>query len=756
VDSERPLLIPLAAAGDYDERIVGGKAAKLAQLARAGFAVPQGLCLTTWAYDAFVSDAGISAAIRMELGRKPMHDMRWEEIWDAALRIRATFLAQPLSPLLRETLAEGLRGFDAAMPLAVRSSAVGEDSAGRSFAGLHESIIGVRGAAALQDAVRLVWASLWSDAALLYRKELGLDPANSRMAVLVQELVNADRSGVAFARDPRDMNKDCALIESVPGPCSLLVDGLVDPDRWELDRNTHAIVAWLPGQRDAVATAAPLLETRDLEQILATLLSVEQLFGWAPDMEWTGRSDALTVLQARPITTPVPDNDEKRAWYLTLRPSDARLRALRKRVVERLIPELEAVGRALAAEQLEQLDDQQLADAIETRTAAVAKWKKIYWDDFIPFAHGVRRLATYYNDAVQPKDPYEFVGLLRHQPLVAGRRNEAMRQLAQHLAANVALRSALERLLAEGAGRVRWPAFRDALAGIAAGAGDFVRGFEELNERFLDIAYDQERLHDQHEPILRNLIELSQAQSQPRSDASFAGDSVAALEQRLLNAVGRERHAEALEVVATGRVSWKLRDDDNLLVARLESQLLRALDVAVQRLRDVGRLSGAGRPHDAHVEPLVRALRNPSCGPVTLQLSAKAPPSAAWRALPGETPRQLIGQPASPGVATGAVRCIHGRGDLGEFRRGEVLVCDAIQPTMTHLVPLASAIVERRGGMLIHGAIIARELGIPCVNGVRNAAEILKNGDLVTVDGHLGIVTVGAAEFDLELGGDTT
>jgi pyruvate,water dikinase len=70
---------------------------------------------------------------------------------------------------------------------------------------------------------------------------------------------------------------------------------------------------------------------------------------------------------------------------------------------------------------------------------------------------------------------------------------------------------------------------------------------------------------------------------------------------------------------------------------------------------------------------------------------------------------------------------------------------------MTHLVPLASAIVERRGGMLIHGAIIARELGIPCVNGVRDAAELLVDGDFVTVDGHLGIVAVGAPEFDLEL-----
>ena len=83
-----------------------------------------------------------------------------------------------------------------------------------------------------------------------------------------------------------------------------------------------------------------------------------------------------------------------------------------------------------------------------------------------------------------------------------------------------------------------------------------------------------------------------------------------------------------------------------------------------------------------------------------------------------ETPRQLVGQPAAPGLQTGRVRRVRTAQDLGRFQAGEVLVCDTIQPMMTHLVPLAGAVVERRGGMLIHGAIIARELGIPCVNGV--------------------------------------
>jgi pyruvate,water dikinase len=105
-------------------------------------------------------------------------------------------------------------------------------------------------------------------------------------------------------------------------------------------------------------------------------------------------------------------------------------------------------------------------------------------------------------------------------------------------------------------------------------------------------------------------------------------------------------------------------------------------------------------------------------------------------------PRQLTGQPAGPGVATGKARVIRGRGDLFEFKADEVLVCDAIDPNMTFVVPLVAAIVERRGGMLIHGAIIAREYGRPCVTGVPDAVDLIQTGDRVTVDGYLGIVVV--------------
>jgi pyruvate,water dikinase len=80
--------------------------------------------------------------------------------------------------------------------------------------------------------------------------------------------------------------------------------------------------------------------------------------------------------------------------------------------------------------------------------------------------------------------------------------------------------------------------------------------------------------------------------------------------------------------------------------------------------------------------------------------------------------------------------------DLFSFKVGEILVCDAVDPNITFIVPLCAGIVERRGGMLIHGAIIAREYGIPCVTGVPDAASAIHTGDHVTVDGFLGIVTL--------------
>lgn len=751
MDSLKSFIIFLSHAAETDEKIIGGKAAKLAKLAQAGFRIPDGFCITIFAYQQFLRANRLDEKIKFDLGRKSFDSMRWEEIWDAALRIRSAFQSAKIPLEIWNQIIKASEKLGVQKTLVVRSSAPKEDSAKASFAGLHESYVGVTGETGLLDAVRLVWASLWSDAALLYQHELGLDPLHSSMAVVVQELVEEKISGVAFGSDPRNPETDQSIIEAVPGLCRDLVDGVLDPDRWILRRSTGEVIEMRPGKREDTKSTTPLLQTNDLKRIYNALQGIEARFDWQPDMEWTGKDDRFTLLQARPITTSEAQPEDDKAYYLTLRPGEQRLKALAKRVDEELIPQLEAEGEKLASEDLSQLSDQQLANAIETRQQSFEKWKKIYWDDFIPFAHGVRHLATYYNDAVHPADPYEFVGLLKGQSMISTQRNQKLIALAMQIKAQPVLMGSLQKLISESIEKsTSWQVLAQQIETKPAGK-EFLQVFQKLLDEYMDVSYGKDRLKNQPVLILKNILELAKAMkadSVPKSTEQEQ-TNIAKLEQKLFDAVGEDRRDVAKEVLYIGRLSWRLRDDDNLLLGRIESQFFRAINAGADRLRAVGRLESDAKVSEKSAGIIAAALRHPKGGKVILPVEA---PKTA-KTLKKRTdvkPRQLIGQPAAPGLISGKVRIIRISEDIGRFQAGEILVCDAIQPNMTHLVPLASAIIERRGGMLIHGAIIAREMGIPCVNGIPNAIEILENGELVTVDGHLGIVTVGAPEFDLE------
>lgn len=743
-------IIGLGDTPGLDVNMVGGKASSLGRLISAGVRVPFGFCLTVFAYQHFLDHSDLPSVIQMELGRKPLDNMRWEEIWDAALRIRSAFLRAPLPLELVQAVSEALRQLNSQHPLAIRSSALGEDSAQRSFAGLHESIVNVQGTNSVLRAVRTVWASLWSDAALLYRKELSLDPLQSRMAVIIQEMVPAEISGVAFGRDPRDQSVDREIVEAVPGPCSNLVDGLLDPDRWILRHSSGDLVEWHAGERDGVRPDVPLLKDDDLRVLHTRLRQVEELFGWPPDMEWAEQGGTLSVLQARPITSGLsaPESDERR-WYLTLRPKLPQLRRLAEKVSRTLIPELERLGEKLAGEDIDNLNDRELADCIKERLATLTSWRGIYKDEFIPLAHGVRFLGAYYNEALQPQDPYEFMALLGGQDFLASDRNAALLNLAKCVQTN----HTLSRKLLESAMDLSptssnpWAHLKKEIADIQGGP-EFLIDFKRVLTTFMDTTYNGERLVDRPDSLFNLICRLGTiADEAPAQREQNEKAKAQIFQQRLMEAVGTSREDEAREVIAIGRLSWRLRDDDNILLGRIESQFLRALHLGVEGLQASGRLTGKF-PTEKSSALVAQALRDPQHDPIHLEEDKPEPTQP--HTPTNEKPRQLIGQPASHGLAEGPACLINRIEDFRNFQQGDILVCESIQPTMTHLVPLASAIVERRGGMLIHGAIIARELGIPCVNGISNATNVICAGDQLTVDGYLGIVTIGAPDFELE------
>jgi phosphoenolpyruvate synthase/pyruvate phosphate dikinase len=150
-------------------RIVGGKGYCLAVMAQQGIKVPATLIVTTRAYETFVAATGLRGRILLELNRKSFEDLRWEEMWDTSLRLRHLFLNTPMPDDLEASLKRAL-GDRLPERSVVRSSAPGEDSRQASFAGLHASFVNIAGLRSVLDHVKLVWASLWSDAALLYRR----------------------------------------------------------------------------------------------------------------------------------------------------------------------------------------------------------------------------------------------------------------------------------------------------------------------------------------------------------------------------------------------------------------------------------------------------------------------------------------------------------------------------------------------------------------------------------------------------------
>jgi len=728
-----------------DSKVFGGKATALKRLQEAGLRLPATLCISTEAYKQFVSGSSMQEKIQLELHRKKFSDMRWEEIWDAALRIRNLFLRQDLPEKLAREIGWAVEEHFSENPVVVRSSAPEEDAAATSFAGLHESFVNIRSTGPILEHVKLVWASLWSDRALLYRQELDLDFARSSMAVVVQELISGEVSGITFSINPADASE--GVVEAVYGLNQGLVDGEVEPDRWVFHRKEETIKEHYTPRRekfmaprgdDVILTGLPEnkslqppLSPKEAAAIYRKAKQIENVFSKPQDVEWTRLGSDLFILQSRPVTARQDgDKDDKRGWYLSLQRSEDNLKKLRLKIEQVHLPAMKSEAAELAATDLETLPDKELAGELEHRQQVKEKWTAVYWEDFIPFAHGMRLFGKFYNDTVSPADPFEFVELLSNVPLLSKNRNKALRKIGAYVQQHPDLQQA-----------------------IAAGGGSNITDVEFTRQmkEFISLYGDpfcgtySDRTCDASRSELLNVI-VQMARSSTTQEESRIGqetdkaDLEAAFFARFTEGAKRARAESLLDLA---RASYRLRDDDNIVLGRVEEQFFRALQEGRRRLQE-NHVEGAADLDDSEV---IRSLVDRNYKPGSKK-QKKTPSGQDNRYMKA---RQLLGQPAGPGIGRGRARVIDSAKDLALFKKGEVLVCDAVDPNMTFVVPLAAGVVERRGGMLIHGAIIAREYGIACVTGVPDAAALIHTGDEVTVDGYLGIVTVGQKDSAVAL-----
>ncbi len=703
------LTLSLREITEKDRSHVGGKGFALAAMHRSGLHVPEALCISTEAYQEYVSSTGLLAQMHMELFRKPFEEMRWEEIWDTALRIRNLFAKTPMPSELQRKLKQAIPIRFLKHPVSVRSSAPGEDAAKTSFAGLHESFVNIQGIESILEHIRLVWASLWSDRALLYRQELNLDVEKSTMAVVVQEMVFGERSGVVFGMSPVDEKQ--SAVEAVYGLNQGLVDGTVEPDRWILDRENGHILKHHPARREKILVPepkgvrlgtlpnklrnrAPLMD-KEVMEVYALAMKAESFFGSPQDAEWTYRKRVLHALQARPITTGSTSSQDQRPWYLSLHRSFDNLRGLRTKIEKELIPQMEKEAHDMSLLDLSNLSDSVLAREIRTRNQVHKEWLETYRRDCIPFAHGMRLFGKIYNDLMKPEDPFQFTALLGGAGMVSVQRNEMLAHLAELLRKD----PSNEACILEGKGDDCKTEVKEVL--------------KRVLDQFGDLAWEKGRLGEDTNRLLKLILQM--ASRSDRAKSGTAGDPIE-LENEFLSRFEEEQKPYALELLDLARASYRLRDDDNIYLGKIEGQFLAALEEGTRRIDS----RSMSRIQSAETDDLLQAVQSEAPARKT---GPKARPSGRRKAFSLKS-RQIVGQPAGPGMAMGKARVVLDSSDLFNFQKGEILVCDAVDPGMTFVVPLASGIVERRGGMLIHGAIIAREYGIPCVTGVPPANRL--------------------------------
>ena len=199
-DKAALLVLQLREVCDNHRSLVGGKASNLGQLITAGLPVPSGFCVTTTAFDHFLSSCPKRTQLSNLLAQSSGHETG--RIAELSREIRCCLAEVHVPEVVKDAVLSAWRQSGGERNYAVRSSATVEDAAGMSFAGQFESILNVRGADALLEAIKTCWLSLFSERALVYLARQRVSAEKVRMAVLVQEMVDASHAGVVFTADP--------------------------------------------------------------------------------------------------------------------------------------------------------------------------------------------------------------------------------------------------------------------------------------------------------------------------------------------------------------------------------------------------------------------------------------------------------------------------------------------------------------------------------------------------------------------------
>ncbi len=309
-----------------DAALAGGNAANLGELTQIeGVRVPPGFCVSTEAFGRLMTELSIDALLDRLSSIRPDDG---DAIAAVSGEIRSRIEQSTIPAALVSSILDAIDEVGEHSTWAVRSSATAEDLPTASFAGQHDTFLNVIGPNEIIDRIRRCWASLFTERAIAYRQRHDIDHRSVSIAVVLQQMVIPQASGVMFTADPLSGDRTVVAIEACVGIGEALVSGLVNPDVYKV--RAGEIVEKHPSPKALVILAVPTGGTRhqaldparltqpaltdsQVAGLAALGRQVESHFGSPQDIEWCLVDDEFHIVQSRPITTlfPIPEVDDE-------------------------------------------------------------------------------------------------------------------------------------------------------------------------------------------------------------------------------------------------------------------------------------------------------------------------------------------------------------------------------------------------------------------------------------------------------------
>ncbi len=849
---------------------VGGKGANLGEMINSSLPVPGGLVLLTASYRQFIKANGMEQKINSLLGKVDENDLRGLE--EAATKIQDLFKAAVIPDEILAGITSAYESIGKP-EVAVRSSATAEDLPGTSFAGQYNTYLNVKGNEELYDTIKKCWASLWNYRALSYRVKQNINNSDLAHGVVVQKMVNAEKSGILFTANPVNGRRDQMLLNSSWGLGEAIVGGEVTPDQWIMDKENDDIIEERIAKKEVMTirkdkgiefvTVPPEKQeqvTLNRDEVLRLLdlgNKVEQYFRSPQDIEWAYQDGEFYLVQTRPITSlyPLPKPVEDRGGLRV----HVNMNVLSQGMQEPLTPMgyhvymKNVVGPAkLFSKDIKDEDDLWWCQDVGGRMFLdytellrdEKKWEAMIYNDYFsdqdPLAAKAllqwleknREEITAEKSVIIPymlRNIIPFLKLFWPMgtamaygtlfPLKARKKAiEEWQKVAEETHQGVSNLKTIEEKLDFIDERLDyfinlgW----STLSLIAPSFGN-VEKAEKLAARYLEDtsdfrlvekslpynattemgmemmqiakALDQRgekpdletpeikaflekyghrsveeidigipRWDEEPEYVLGLIKSYIDNQSYEQGLNNFyrgAEEAEAAIETitNRLETAGKKRLAAKVKVMLRNyREIFGLREESKFTLTQIyhvirrlfieigeelkaKDQLDETLDIFFLRFKDV-RCGG-------NLKEIVTANREA----YQRYMNLKAPrllisTGESIYAAAEEVDGSLAGIPVSAGVYEGRARILYSPEESSRLEKGDILVTRGTNPAWTPMFINLGAIVMESGGPISHGAVVAREYGIPAVVGVGEATSLIKDGQIVRVNGESGQVTL--------------